>query len=233
MIVFSTPFADMKALQKTIGYKFRHPELLEVALTHTSHAEATQGKHDFERLEFLGDSVIGLVVSDVLYHLFPDEREGDLARRKAMLVSRQTLARLAEAWGLGEALRLSGREEAAGGRRTRSTLEDACEAVIGAIYLDGGWKKICKVLEPIVKMEAEHYHAPPQDPRTALQEWAQGRGLPLPEYKEIARRGEAHAPVFVMEVCVNGARAEGQGNSKKAAAASAAAAMLKTLGECG
>ena len=220
----------MHELEDRLGYSFSNASLLECALTHTSHADASHGKHDFERLEFLGDAVLGMVVSEMLYHHYPDEREGDLAKRKSALVSRKTLVKIAKLWGLDQAVRLSRREEAAGGRETRSTLEDACEAVLGAIYLDGGFLVVKELIERAWGEEAQHYIKPPKDARTELQEWAQGRGLPLPEYDEVARSGEAHAPVFVIEVRVDGYKAEkGEGVSKKQASANAAKAMLKTI----
>jgi ribonuclease-3 len=220
----------MQDLQHTIGYQFQDAELLQIALTHTSHQDAAYGEDDFERLEFLGDAVLGMVISEMLYRMFPQEREGDLAKRKAALVQRRALVKMAKIWGVDAVVRLSIREESAGGRHTDSTLEDACEALIGAVYLDGGFEAAQALILRHWEPEAANYKAPPKDPRTALQEWAQGRALPLPDYQELERRGEAHAPVFVIQVTVEGFDpVQAEGASKKSASAMAAREMLRMI----
>jgi ribonuclease III len=221
------PRADDAALEAAVGHRFADREILGRALTHPSLAGAGGM---FERLEFLGDRVLGLVVADVLLARFPGESEGDLARRHAVLVSRDSLAAIAVAMGLGAHLRLARGEEGSGGRRNPGVLADALEAVIGAIYRDGGLEPakrfIVEHLETLIDREA----APPRDPKTALQEWAQGRGLKLPAYRTLAATGPAHQPHFRVEVAVEGHAPEaGEGASKRAAERAAAARLLDAL----
>ncbi len=184
----------------------------------------------FERLEFLGDRVLGLVAADLLMARFPGEVEGDLARRHAVLVSRDSLAAIAIEMGLGAHLRLARGEEGSGGRRNPGVLADALEAVIGALYRDGGLEParrfIAAKLSPLIDREAE----PPRDPKTALQEWAQGRGLKLPAYRTVTATGPAHQPHFRIEVSVEGHAPEvGEGASKRAAERAAALRLLDSL----
>jgi ribonuclease-3 len=217
-------------LQQSLGYRFQKPDWLQIALTHPSHRKARTGMVDFERLEFLGDAVLGLVVVDLLFHLYPNEREGALARRKSVLVSRESLVKAAEGWGIPEVLAVSSREAARGGAHQPTTVEDACEAVIGAIYLDGGIEPARQVVVPVWQQFAQEEVKPPKDPRTALQEWSQGRGLPLPEYQLRGQQGSAHQPEFLLQVSIPGhGMAEGRGANKKSAAAKAAEALLARL----
>jgi ribonuclease-3 len=225
---------NLDDLQQKLGYRFAEPLLLAAALTHPSHRDARQHSHDFERLEFLGDAVLGMVVAHLLFELYPTEREGELARRKALLVARPTLVKVAGNWQLPKALRLSGAEEARGGRKTATTIEDACEAVIGAVYLDGGFEAAKKLVLAAWTPLAQEITTPPKDARTALQEWAQGRGLPLPHYEVVAQGGTAHQPVFRVRVTVEGhSPAEAEGNSKKTAWANAAEALFKKVSNNG
>ncbi|MBI1276027.1 ribonuclease III [bacterium] len=226
--------ASIQELESALGYRFTQTGLLSAALTHPSHREARQHAHDFERLEFLGDAVLGLVVAHLLFDLYPDEREGELARRKALLVARATLVKVATAWHLPKALRLSGAEEARGGRSTATTIEDACEAVIGAVFLDGGYEAARQLVLRAWTPLAREIVTPPKDARTALQEWAQGRGLPLPHYEVVAQSGTAHQPIFRVRVSVNGHdAAEAEGKSKKAAWASAAETLFEKVSRHG
>jgi ribonuclease-3 len=204
--------------------RFQRPELYDLAMTH----RGVHGEVNNQRLEFLGDRVLGLVVAEMLYAAFPEAREGDLAKRHAALVCGETLAGVAEKIGLGEEMILSDSELGTGGRGNVSNLEDACEALIGALYVDGG-------LEPARQFITTHWQSllremitPPKDPKTALQEWAQGQGLGLPEYHEVARTGPAHAPEFLIEVTVEGyPPASGRAASKRAAEQAAAKALLE------
>lgn len=194
---------SLAALETTLNYQFRDARLLELALTHRSLAHGGQDVSN-QRLEFLGDSVLGLAVADMLYELFPTEPEGDLSKRLVGLVNGEQLVTIAQSWKLGDYLFMSAGEAEQGGRENRSNLEDACEALLGAIYRDGGFEAVREVINRFWKPLAEASLTPPKDPKTTLQEWAQGRGLPLPEYVVISAEGPSHAPNFVIEVRVKG-----------------------------
>lgn len=217
---------DLAALSERLGHRFRDPLLLRDALTHAS----TLGGRSYERLEFLGDRVLGLVVADMLYRRFPAEAEGALAKRHAVLVRKEALARAAEALALAPHLRLSQGEEDGGGRGNPAILADVCEALLAALYLDGGLAAVRPLVERLWQPLLEADDKPPQDNKTALQEWAQGRGRPLPSYSELDRAGSAHEPLFTVRVEVSGeAPAEGQGRSKRAAEQAAAGELLERL----
>lgn len=210
------------------GLTFRNQELLEQALTHPS----VKNRKNNQRLEFLGDSVLGLALANLLYHLYPDENEGALAKRFAALACRAALVTVAEKISMGEHLRLSDSEEAAGGRQGAANLEDAMEALIGALYLDQGFAAAQKFIEQHWVELARSQSAPPQDSKTKLQEWAQARGLPLPSYTLHASDGPSHAPVFHIRVEIQGTphMAEGTGASKKSAEQQAASSLIEKLG---
>ncbi len=218
----------MRELSDIIGYRFSEPRLARAALTHRS--AAGRGVPTYERLEFLGDRVLALVVADLLYENFPDEEEGALAKRLVALVRRETLAEVAEDLGLGALLALSKGEEDAGGRENPAILADACEAVIGAIFRDGG-------LAPARDFVGRHWRPlmareerPPKDAKTTLQEWAQGSGYDLPEYSMVGRRGPDHAPRFTIEVQVADFPPErGEGATKRMAEQVAAERLLRRL----
>jgi ribonuclease-3 len=221
----------LAALQEALQYEFRDPALLSAALRHAS-GSAVFRHHvsSNERLEFLGDRVLGLCIAERLCERFPADSVGELARRHARLVSREALDRVARAIHLGRYLELadSGRDAAL--RRNPAVLADACEAVIAALYLDGGLQVarafIERAWEPLV---AEALHAP-KDAKTALQEWAQGRGFSLPLYEELGREGPDHQPRFHVRVTLSDGRsARASGASKRLAEAAAAA---KLLAEC-
>ena len=214
------------ALAGRLGHRFRDPALLDLALTHRSAGARAQRSN--ERLEFLGDRVLALAVAAMLYNRFPEESEGALSRRLAALVRREALAEVARAMGVGDALALSRGEEAAGGRANPGLLSDACEAVIGAVYLDGG---IAAAGTFIRRAWASVIAAEPlQDPKTALQHWALARGLPLPRYEILGRSGPDHAPSFDVQVSVRGKEpAAASGPSKRDAEKAAAAALMLRL----
>lgn len=217
-----------ESLTARLGYDFKQQDLLSEALTHPS--AAGRGGPNYERLEFLGDRVLGLVVADMLLRRFPDEAEGPLAQRLAELVRRETLAKVAEEIELGAVLRLAKGEDAAGERANPAILSDACEALIGALYLDGGLSVARAAVETWLTPYLEQAVCPPQDAKTALQEWAQGRGLPLPDYRETARSGPDHQPLFTIEVSVKDREGEtGQGRSKRLAEQAAAESLLARL----
>jgi ribonuclease-3 len=226
---------DLEALERSLGYSFADRALLQAALRHSSLAPGPQGKkrgEHFERLEFLGDRVVGLAVADLLLKRFPRESEGDLARRHAALVSRDTLAALAEQIALGSRLSLTRGEDETGGRSKPTVLADALEAVIGAVYRDGGLDPARQVVAKLLEAKLEDAVGPPRDPKTALQEWAQGKGLPLPSYRTVSTEGPAHQPNFQVEVSVKGETpVTATGASKQAAERAAAAALLNAIGK--
>ncbi|MGH1404084.1 MAG: ribonuclease III [Alphaproteobacteria bacterium] len=190
----------LEKLQDKIGYQFKDIELLETALTHSS----TGKDKNYERLEFLGDRVLGLVIASLLFNKFPDEKEGDMAKRLASLVQGQTLAELSGQINLGDFIVFSESEAAAGGAENEHILADVFEAVIGAIYLDGGFEPCRVLIETNWQDVLFTMKKPPQHPKTAIQEWAQGQGLSLPAYEVISQTGPDHAPVFEIELTVKG-----------------------------
>lgn len=217
------------ALYDLLGYPFRDPTLLTLALTHRSLARDTKDLSN-QRLEFLGDSVLGLAIADLLYQMFPNEAEGDLSKRLVSLVNGEQLAQIASTMQLGDYLLMSSGEEEQGGRSNPSNLEDACEALLGALYLDGGLEAVHAVVKRIWAPYATAMKAPPKDAKTALQEWAQARGLPLPDYVVVSADGPSHAPHFIIEVRLQGIPpARGEAGTKRLAERLAASAMLASL----
>ena len=218
----------IEALTARLGHVFARPALLTEALTHLSATERRSAA--YERLEFLGDRVLGLIVAETLLERFPQEREGDIAKRHVGLVRREALAQVARTIRLGDYLMLSRSEADAGGRDNDALLADAMEAVIAALYLDGGLEAARRFVLREWEAQMAASERPPQDAKTGLQEWAQGRGLPLPSYREVGREGPAHQPVFTVEVTVTGHKpAEGAGTSKRMAEQEAAQALLDRL----
>jgi ribonuclease III len=227
---------EFDALQQAIGYRFRDRGLLEHAMTHTSRAneDVSGGVHDNESMEFLGDAVIGFVIADVLFREFPDFDEGEKSKTKATLVSTTTLARQAERLNLGEHLLLGRGEEKTGGRRKQALLADGYEALIAAIYLDGGIEHvrafIVREFAPLLVEVQQHGIAGSQDYKSALQELLQARDQPLPEYRLVGTMGPDHRKLFQVEVVVNGEPlAESTGPSKKEAEQDAARVALDKL----
>jgi len=221
------------SIESSIGYSFRQSRLLEEALTHPSCSETKNGvPFNYQRLEFLGDSVLGLIIAELLFQLYPKEAEGSLAKRHAALVCSQSLASVARILGLGEYIRMAMSEQNGGGRDNSSNLEDGCEALIGALYLDGGLKVaeefILKHWEALARSVGE----PPKDAKTTLQEWAQGRGFKLPTYSVVETTGPAHAPEFTIEVSVeSGQSAVAKAASKRQAEQLAAKMLLEQINE--
>ncbi len=187
-------------LQNKIKYRFRNPALLQTALTHSSTGE----KENYERLEFLGDRVLGLVIASLLFRHFPDEKEGDMAKRLASLVQGQTIADLSARISLGDYIYFSDAEAAAGGAENDHILADVFEAVIGALYLEAGFDECKRLIEEHWGGVLHMMHRPPQHPKTAIQEWAQAQGLPLPTYDIIGQSGPDHAPEFEVRLSVKG-----------------------------
>jgi ribonuclease III len=215
------------ALEAALGYKFKSKPLLERALTHASVRGGDAKIADNERLEFIGDRVLGLAIVEVLHETHPAASEGDMARRYNALVRGETCAKVARDLGLGASLMLSASEADHGGRDKDNILADAMEAVLGAVFLDGGFTKARDVVRRLWLVEQGARPDVSADPKTALQEWAQGGGLPLPQYVSLERSGPDHAPQFTTEVRISGQPpARGVGPSKRAAEQGAASAML-------
>jgi len=221
---------NLDGLQEKLGHRFNNPKLLVQALTHSG---ATRDRlQSNERLEFLGDRVLGLALAGMLLDSFPGEAEGKIAYRFSALARAQSLARVALDIGLAPYVRLARGEEEIGGRDNPSIQADCCEAIIAALYLDGG----LKVAETFVH---EHWRplmsedlAPPKDAKTLLQEWAQARGLALPVYRVTNEEGPAHAPRFTVEASVHEMKpATGEGASKQAAEQNAAETLMDRIQE--
>ncbi|MBI3700260.1 MAG: ribonuclease III [Afipia sp.] len=221
-----------KAVEERIGHKFADASLLATAFTHVSALKSARNRADsYQRLEFLGDHVLGLIVSDMLYRSFPKADEGELSKRLAELVRKETCADVARSLGLDEAIKLGSVGAGAGARLRKSVLGDICEAVIGAIFLDGGYEPSVAFVERNWTERMRKPVRPLRDPKTVLQEWAQGKGLPTPSYREVERTGPHHDPQFRVAVDLPGLKsAEGKGGSKRAAEKVAAMAMLAREG---
>ena len=220
--------SDLRAFEGRIGHEFRESELLLRAVTHASISSPT--RPDNQRLEFLGDRVLGLVMSEALLQADPKASEGQLAPRFNALVRKETCADVARELGLGDVLKLGRSEMMSGGRRKEALLGDALEAVIAAVYLDGGFEAARNM---VLRLWGKRIHAVETDARdakTALQEWAQARGLPPPTYSEKSRSGPDHAPIFTVEVRLgNGAAENAAANTKRAAEQTAARALLARM----
>jgi ribonuclease-3 len=221
---------DLSGLERRLGHSFRDPELLRRAITHRSHAP----DHN-ERLEFVGDSLLNCVVAVLLYERFPGVPEGDLSRLRAGLVNQSALHEVAQSLELGDELLLGEGELKSGGFRRPSILADAFEALLGAVFLDAGFAAVRGVVENLFSgMLDRAREAPPdKDPKTALQEYLQGRKLPLPRYAVLSIGGEAHRQVFRVGCRVDelGVSGEGEGASRRAAEQQAAEAVLAVLSQ--
>jgi len=219
-------------LYMALGHSFVRPELLEEALTHSSAASGPNGSGaaDYERLEFLGDRVLNLVIAQHLLKRYPEEKVGQLARRHAALVREEALADVGRRAGIAEFMRLSPGEELTGGRANPAIVADCCEAVIAALYLDGGFAPAERFIAKFWASLLNQTPRPPKDPKTALQEWAQSRGLPLPNYSTVAQNGPDHDPTFTIRVQVKGfPAASATGRSKRLAEQIAAQFLLAMI----
>lgn len=221
--------SDLARLQRRLGYEFESTTHLQLALTHRSY-----GSHNNERLEFLGDSILNMVIAERLYHTFPAAREGQLSRLRARLVKGVTLAEIAREFELGEFLSLGSGELKSGGFRRESILADAVESIIGAIYLDSSFER-CR--EKILawfdqRLEGLSLQDTQKDPKTRLQEYLQSRQQPLPQYEVVSVQGEAHAQLFRVECEVPGLQTKtiGNGGSRRLAEQQAARDALQALG---
>ncbi len=219
------------ALEKALTYKFKSRALLKRALTHASVRSQREKSDDNERLEFLGDRVLALAIAELLVEMDPEATEGELARRFNRLVRREACARVARNLGLGSALILSASEADSGGRDKDTILADACEALLGAMFVEAGFDIARDAVRQLWMPLIDNAPRTAADPKSALQEWAQGQGLPLPEYVEVGRDGPDHAPRFTAQVRVGRhSPAEGIGASKRAAEQAAATALLRAKG---
>ncbi|EBA10515.1 ribonuclease III [Sagittula stellata] len=220
--------AEIKALEDKLGHTFRDKALLRRAVTHAS--MSGPGREDNQRLEFLGDRVLGLVMAEALLAHDRNASEGLLAPRFNALVRKETCAEVARTIGVGDALKLGRSEQMSGGRRKQALLGDAMEAVIAAVYLDGGFDvaqdMILRLWAPLIASVEEDA----KDAKTTLQEWAQGRGMTPPSYTEVERSGPDHAPVFTIEArLATGETARATAGNKRQAEQAAARALLDTL----
>ncbi len=218
----------LKRLEKKLGYLYVNDDLLKRAITHRS-----AGSRHNERLEFLGDSILSLVIAETLYHRFPDVSEGDMSRMRATLVREKTLAELAREFDLGEYLILGPGELKSGGYRRESILADTVEAIIGSIYLDSDMERIRTLLLQWYASRLDEIRpgADQKDPKTRLQEFLQGRRRPLPSYAVIKVKGEAHNQEFTVQCDIEGMEAPviGVGSSRRKAEQSAAEKALEQL----
>lgn len=220
---------DLSRLEGKLGHVFADRALLETALTHMS-AEGTR-RGSYQRLEFLGDRVLGLSIADMLFARYPEAEEGDMSRRLADLVRKETCAEVAIAWELGSFLRLGDGEILGGARKNKAILADACESIIGAVFIDGGYAAARGLVERAFGERLLKPARPLRDAKTALQEWAQGRGYQTPTYSERGRSGPDHAPLFRVAARIAGlADAEAEGPSKRLAEQAAAEAFLRREG---
>jgi ribonuclease III len=221
----------LATVEDRIGRRFGNKALLREALTHSSATgPGRRIRRSNERLEFLGDRVLGLVIAELLFTRFPDEGEGALSQRHASLVRRETLAEVGAELGIGDWLVLARSEEEGGGRSNPAILADALEAIIGALYLDGGLAAGAAFIRAHFEQRLAEMRGPPRDAKTALQEWTQSRGLGLPDYRVTGTSGPAHAPTFEVAVSLaDVGSASATGASKRAAEQAAAERLLARL----
>jgi ribonuclease-3 len=224
--------SDTRSLEARIGHSFANRALLEEALTHVSANPAeAERRLNYQRLEFLGDRVLGLSIAQMLLAAYPEAEEGALSRRLADLVRKESCADVALLWELGPHIRLGAGEAHSGARKNRAILADACEAVIGAVFLDAGYENAFALVERAFGPRMRAAPKPVRDAKTALQEWAQAQGAPPPSYVETGRSGPDHAPRFIITVTVQGqSPAQGEGKAKRGAEQAAAEAFLRREG---
>jgi len=226
--------SEEMAVLEIAGYRFRDANLVATALTHSSylHEHVGQGIHDFERLEFLGDAVVDLVIGEELYRRFPDATEGELTSLRATLVSSAPLADVGRSLGLPELARLGRGEEETGGRSRMGLAASLYESFIGAVYYEAGFARAKEiVLETMGDVLDDIEHAPMKSAKQRLQEWAQGEKLPLPDYRMLEVSGPEHHRGFEVEVEIGGHVARGTGASKREAQEAAAAKLLEMVAQ--
>ncbi|PIE14991.1 MAG: ribonuclease III [Rhodobacterales bacterium] len=220
--------SELRAFCGRIGYNFKQPELLHQAVTHSSMSSST--RKDNQRLEFLGDRVLGLIIAEALFANDENATEGQMAPQFNALVRKESCADVAREFDLGAVLKLGRSEMISGGRRKQALLADAMEAVLAAVYLDGGFEQARKLVIRLWGKRIEQVKADARDAKTALQEWAQARKLPPPKYTELARSGPDHAPLFTIQAQLQNGEAESaSANSKRQAEQAAATILLARL----
>jgi ribonuclease-3 len=224
--------AARETLEARLGYAFKNEDLLDLALTHASAAEGGDVRlGSYQRLEFLGDRVLGLAIAEMLFNQYSDTPEGELSQRLSELVSADTCAEIAVAMDLGAAVKLGPGEARSGGRKRKSMLADICESVIAAVYLDGGFDAAKSLVDRFWRDRVLNPRRPLRDGKTALQEWAASRGLGTPTYRQVERAGPDHNPIFRIEVAVKGFEpAVGEARAKRTAEKAAAIAFLTREG---
>jgi len=217
------------SIETILAYHFTNKKLLEEALTHPGCAETRKDlPFNYQRLEFLGDSVLGLVIAEIIYVLYPKESEGKLAKRQAALVRSEALAEVARHLGIADYVKFPFNDKTI--METGGNLEDVLEAIIGAIYLDGGFEAVKQFVTTHWKNMASQMREAPKDAKTALQEWVQSKGQALPKYTVLSMSGPSHAPLFTIEASIEtGEAAQAQSNAKRQAEQMAAQALLETL----
>lgn len=227
-----TPRALAETFARRSGYRFRNPALLEQALTHSADRLGSGFVRGYERLEFLGDRVLGLVIAEELFRRYPESDEGRLARQFNHLVRKEACAEIARRLDLGRLMRTGETTQRRQAETSQNVLGDLCEAVIAAIYLDAGLEAARKFIISLWEPLFARYRDAPRDPKSALQEWAAARSLPAPSYREISRSGPDHDPRFVMEASIEGlGAAKGEGGSKRKAEQAAARALMERFAE--
>jgi len=213
-------------IEEVIGYKFKDRHLLERALTHSS----TNDDYNYQRLEFLGDRVLGLVMAGALFLEFKNENEGGLAKRHTALVQGKTCAVVGQTHSIGDYIILSNSEREAGGHLNENIIADVVESLLGAIYIDGGYEAAQKTILTLWVDHIKTLDSVPQDSKTELQEWAQARGLNLPVYEVVEKTGPDHAPVFLVRLTIETQGfVEEKGSSRRQAEKIAATSMLKKI----
>lgn len=220
---------NMQNLESLIRYEFKNKNLLQQALTHPS-ANRKGREIDYERLEFVGDSVLSLVISESIYYLYPQEKEGALAKRRSAIVCKESLAQIAKDIGLGEYLVLGTGEQQSGGRNNLANLENSLEALIAAVYLDGGLRAAKEFINNFFAKYINQMKKPPKDAKSTLQEWAQSKGLGLPKYEMISITGPSHEPLIEIKLEVDTYVKQAQASSRKEAERIAAIEVLKEIG---
>ena len=216
------PFTKIEAI---LDYTFKDQQWLERALTH-----ASQEGPNYERLEFLGDRVLGLAVSDILFRKYPNENEGALARRFSALVRGQTLSEIGKEIKIEQYILFSNSDKSGSGTDNENVIADVMEALLGAIYIDGGFEPCQKLITKFWYTRVQTMTSPPQDPKTELQEWAQAKGLGVPLYEIVRREGPDHAPEFTIRVTVQGLpHQEAKASNRRQAEKDSAKKLIRTL----
>ena len=218
--------ASFSKLEEIVGHRFKDRHLLERALTHSS----TNDDYNYQRLEFLGDRVLGLVIAHALFDEFREENEGGLAKRHTALVQGRTCAIVGQAHNIGDFIILSDSERDSGGHLNENIIADVVEALLAAIYIDGGYEAAKTAVLKLWGNNIRTLEEAPQDPKTELQEWAQARGFDLPKYDIVDKSGPDHAPVFVVKLSIEGVDPiTAEGSSRRQAEKTVAHTMLKNL----